>query len=99
MFALETIGIASGNPYNANKIRLPTPVPVDSKVRGRAEVVSIDEKGGGWYEVVTCFAGDSVTRVMAPTDWRLALRAFSYFGPDRRQHTERRAGPGPPPAP
>ena len=76
--ALESIGIASDNSYNANKIRFPAPVPVDSKVRGRAEVVSIDEKGGGWYEVVTrftlevegnekpCFVGDSVTRVMAP---------------------------------
>jgi acyl dehydratase len=71
-------GIASDNSYNASKIRFPAPVPVDSKVRGRAEVVSVDEKGGGWYEVVTrftlevegnekpCFVGDSVTRVMAP---------------------------------
>jgi acyl dehydratase len=62
-----------------HKIRFPAPVPVDSKVRGRAEVVPIDEKGDGWWEVVTrftlevegnekpCFVGDSVTRVMAPT--------------------------------
>ncbi len=53
-------------------------MPVDSRVRARAEVVSIDEKGGGWWEAVTrftlevegnekpCFVGDSVTRVMAP---------------------------------
>jgi acyl dehydratase len=58
--------------------RFPAPVPVDARVRGRPEVVSIDEKGGGWWEVVTrftlevegnekpCFVGDSVTRVMAP---------------------------------
>jgi hypothetical protein len=53
---------------------------VDSRVHGRAEVVSIDEKGGSWYEVITrftlevegsekpCFVGDSVTRVMAPQE-------------------------------
>jgi hypothetical protein len=70
--------IASNNSCNDNKIRFPAPVPVDARVRGRAEVVSIDEKGGGWYEVVTrftlevegnekpCFVGDSVTRVIAP---------------------------------
>jgi acyl dehydratase len=52
-------------------------VPVDSKIRAKAEVVSVDDKGSGWYEVVTrftleveggekpCFVGDSVTRVMA----------------------------------
>ena len=66
------------NSYNDNKIRFPAPVPVDSKVRGKAEVVSVDEVGGGWHQVVTrftlevegnekpCFVGDSVTRVMAP---------------------------------
>ena len=43
------------NSYNDNKIRFPAPVPVDAKVRGKAEVVSIDEKGGGWYEAVTRF--------------------------------------------
>jgi acyl dehydratase len=60
-----------------NKIRFPAPVPVDSRVRSKAEVVSIDEKSGGWWEVTRftlevegnekpCFVGDSVTRVMAP---------------------------------
>jgi hypothetical protein len=41
-------------------------------------VVSVDDAGGGWWQVVTrftlevegnekpCFVGDSVTRVMAP---------------------------------
>jgi acyl dehydratase len=72
------MGIASDNSYNDNKIRFPA--PVDARVRGRAEVVSIEEKGGGWWEVVTrltpevevnekpCFVGDSVTRVLAPSD-------------------------------
>ena len=63
-----------------NRIRFPAPVPVDSRVRERAEVVSVEEVGGGWWQVVTrftlevegnekpCFVGDSVTRVMAPSD-------------------------------
>ena len=71
-------GIASDNSYNDNKIRFPAPVPVDARVRARAEVVSVDEVGGGWWQSVTrftlevegsekpCFVGDSVTRVMAP---------------------------------
>jgi acyl dehydratase len=51
-------------------------VPVDSRIRARAEVVSLEEVGGGWWQMVTrltlevegnekpCFVGDSVTRVM-----------------------------------
>jgi acyl dehydratase len=78
--ALSQTGITSDNSYSANKIRFPAPVPVDSKVRAKAEILSIDEKGGGWWEAVTrftlevegnekpCFVGDSVTRVMAPVD-------------------------------
>ena len=69
--------IALGVNYGWNKIRFPAPVPVDSRVRGRAEVVSVEEVGGGWYEVITrftleveggekpCFVGDSVARLMA----------------------------------
>jgi acyl dehydratase len=76
--AISEHGIDLNNSYNANKIRFPAPVPVDSTVRGKAEVVSVDEVGGGWWQVVTrftlevegsekpCFVGDSVTRVMAP---------------------------------
>jgi acyl dehydratase len=74
---ISSSGFALGVNYGWNKIRFPAPVPVDSKVRGKAEVVSVDEVGGGWYQVVTrftleveagekpCFVGDSVTRVMA----------------------------------
>jgi acyl dehydratase len=73
-------GKGPNNSYNDNKIRFPAPVPVDSRVRARAEVVSVEDKGGGWHEVVTrftleveggekpCFVGDSVTRVMVPAD-------------------------------
>jgi acyl dehydratase len=75
---IDATGFALGVNYGWDKIRFPAPVPVDSRVRARAEVVSVDEKGGGWYQVTTrftlevegnekpCFVGDSVTRVMAP---------------------------------
>ena len=71
-------GFKMGVNYGWNKIRFPAPVPVDSRLRARAEVVSVDEVGGGWWQVVTrftlevegnekpCFVGDSVARVMAP---------------------------------
>jgi acyl dehydratase len=75
---ISATGFALGVNYGWNKIRFPAPVPVDSRVRARAEVVSVDEIGGGWWQMVTrftlevegnekpCFVGDSVTRVMAP---------------------------------
>jgi acyl dehydratase len=75
---ISASGFALGVNYGWNKIRFPAPVPVDSRVRARAEVVSVDEIGGGWFQVITrftlevqgnekpCFVGDSVTRVMAP---------------------------------
>jgi len=75
---IDATGFALGVNYGWDKIRFPAPVPVDSRVRARAEIVSVDDKGGGWYQVVTrftlevegnekpCFVGDSVTRVMAP---------------------------------
>jgi acyl dehydratase len=76
---ISSSGFALGVNYGWNKIRFPSPVPVDSKIRAKAEVVSVDEVGGSWWQVVTrfildiegsekpCFVGDSVTRVMAPT--------------------------------
>lgn len=77
---ISSTGFALGVNYGWNKIRFPAPVPVDSKVRAKAEVVSVEERGGGWWQVVTrftlevegnekpCFVGDSVTRVMAPAE-------------------------------
>ena len=74
---ISSTGFALGVNYGWNKIRFPAPVPVDARVRGRAEVVSVEDRGGSWHEVVTrftlevegnekpCFVGDSVTRVMA----------------------------------
>jgi acyl dehydratase len=75
---ISSSGFALGVNYGWNKIRFPSPVPVDSRIRAKAEVVSVEEVGAGWHQVVTrftlevegtekpCFVGDSVTRVMAP---------------------------------
>ena len=48
-------GFALGVNYGWNKVRFPAPVPTGSRVRARAEVISVDEAGGGWYQVVTRF--------------------------------------------
>ena len=70
-------GFALGVNYGWNKVRFPAPVPVDSKIRVKAELVSFEEAGNGWWQAVTrftvevegaekpSFVGDSVTRVMA----------------------------------
>ena len=77
---ISSTGFALGVNYGWNKIRFPAPVPAGGRVRGSAEVVSVEEIGGGWWQVVTrftlevegnekpCFVGDSVTRVMAPAE-------------------------------
>jgi acyl dehydratase len=77
---ITATGFALGVNYGWNKIRFPAPVPVDSRIRVRAELISFEEVGGGWHQAVTrftvevdggekpCFVGDSVTRVMAPAE-------------------------------
>jgi acyl dehydratase len=77
---IAATGFALGVNYGWNKIRFPAPVPVDSKIRAKAELVSFEEVGGGWWQAVTrftieveggekpAFVGDSVTRVMAPAE-------------------------------
>jgi acyl dehydratase len=80
MALISSTGFTLGVNYGWNRIRFPTPVPAGARVRAKAEVVEVEEVGGGWHQVVTrftlevegsekpCFAGDSVTRVMAPVD-------------------------------
>ena len=77
---ISSTGFALGVNYGWNKIRFPAPVPAGARVRARTEVVSCEEVGGGWWQVVSrftlevegsekpCFVGDSVTRVMAPAE-------------------------------
>jgi acyl dehydratase len=52
---IESTGFKLGVNYGWNKVRFPAPVPVGSRVRASAEVVSVDEVGGGWFQVVTRF--------------------------------------------
>ena len=52
---ISSTGFALGVNYGWNKVRFPAPVPVDSKIRVKAELVSFDEVGGGWWQAVTRF--------------------------------------------
>ena len=75
---ISATGFKLGVNYGWNKVRFPAPVPAGSRVRATGEVISVDDVGGGWHQVVTkftlevegsekpCFVGESVTRLMAP---------------------------------
>ena len=52
---ISSSGFALGVNYGWNKVRFPAPVPAGSRVRGKAEVISVDEVGSGWWQVVTRF--------------------------------------------
>ena len=52
---LESGGFKLGVNYGWNKVRFPAPVPAGSRVRASAEVVSVDDVGNGWWQVVTRF--------------------------------------------
>jgi len=74
---ITTTGFKLGVNYGWNKVRFPAPVPAGSRVRAKAQIVSVDEVGGGWWQVVTrftvelegsdkpCCVGDSVGRALA----------------------------------
>jgi acyl dehydratase len=48
-------GFKLGVNYGWNKVRFPAPVPVGCRLRCFAQIVEVDEVGGGWYQVVTRF--------------------------------------------
>jgi acyl dehydratase len=48
---LQSEGFKLGVNYGWNKVRFPAPVPSGAKVRARAEVLSVDEVGDGWWQV------------------------------------------------
>ena len=52
---IQSEGFALGVNYGWNKVRFPAPVPAGSRLRCRAQVISVDEVGGGWYQVATRF--------------------------------------------
>ena len=72
---IESTGFKLGVNMGWNKVRFPAPVPAGKKVRASAEVVSVDDVGGGWWQIVTkftlevednekpVFVGESVVRL------------------------------------
>jgi acyl dehydratase len=49
---MESSGFRMGVNYGWNKVRFPAPVPSGSRIRASIEVLSVDEIGGGWHQVV-----------------------------------------------
>jgi acyl dehydratase len=45
-------GISMGINYGTDKVRFPAPVPVGSRVRVAADLVSVDEVPGGYQTVI-----------------------------------------------
>jgi acyl dehydratase len=52
---IRSSGFKLGVNYGWNRVRFPAPVPVGSRLRTTAEVVSVEEVGDGWWQVVTRF--------------------------------------------
>jgi hypothetical protein len=52
---ISSTGFALGVNYGLEQDPLSGSYPVDSRIRARAEVVSVDEVGGGWWQSVTRF--------------------------------------------
>jgi acyl dehydratase len=71
--------IALGVNMGWNRVRYPAPVPAGSRIRATAELVSVDEKGGGWWELVDRFTieveGTEKPACVAESVGRIMLRA------------------------
>jgi acyl dehydratase len=52
---LKSTGFVLGVNYGWNKVRFPAPVPSGSRIRATAEVVEVEDVGGGWFQIVTRF--------------------------------------------
>jgi acyl dehydratase len=52
---IAATGFALGVNYGWNRVRFPAPVPSGSRVRAKGEVLSVEDVGSGWYQVVTKF--------------------------------------------
>jgi acyl dehydratase len=50
---LAVPGASAGVNYGTGKVRFPTPVPVPSRIRGGAEITSVDEIPGGLQTTIT----------------------------------------------
>ena len=71
--------VALGVNMGWNRVRFPAPVPAGSKVRATAELVSVEEKGGGWWEIVDRFTieteGGEKPSCVAESVGRILLRS------------------------
>src|SRR5437660_11907324 len=82
-----------------NRVRFPAPVPADAKLRATAQLVSVQDKGGGWWEIVDRFTvqiegaekpacvAESVGRVLLRTERRRFTGARSETNHRRRADT------------
>jgi acyl dehydratase len=70
-----TLGVNMG----WNRVRFPAPVPSGSQVRATAELVSVTDKGNGWWEVVDRFTieveGAEKPACVAESVGRILLRS------------------------
>jgi acyl dehydratase len=70
--------IALGVNMGWNRVRFPAPVPAGSNVRATAELVSVEEKTGGWWEIVDRFTihveGSEKPACVAESVGRILLR-------------------------
>jgi acyl dehydratase len=71
--------IALGVNMGWNRVRFPAPVPAGSRVRATAELVSVDEKGDGWWEITDRFTveveGAEKPACVAESVGRILLRS------------------------
>jgi acyl dehydratase len=70
--------IALGVNMGWNRVRFPAPVPAGARVRAFAELLSVEEKGSGWWEVVDRFTveaeGSEKPACVAESVGRILLR-------------------------
>src|SRR5947209_8969719 len=71
--------IALGVNMGWNRVRFPAPVPSGSQVRATAELVSVTDKGNGWWEIVDRFTieveGAEKPACVAESVGRILLRS------------------------
>ena len=48
---VQSTGFKLGVNYGWNKMRFPAPVPAGSRIRASIETVSVDDVGGGWWQI------------------------------------------------
>jgi acyl dehydratase len=52
---IDQQGVKLGINYGWNRVRFPAPVPAGAKVRATAKILTLEELGDGWHQVVTRF--------------------------------------------